>query len=232
MKMIRMRATFLLVITVSLSFLCYGVIRATEPTKTPHDAPYHSSGEEHEDTATIELTGSAHQATEKFELQAGLVVIDVKNEGKSNFVVELLDGHGEEVTNLFNEIDKFHGRRAFHIEKAGTYLLDVQATGPWAFHISQPRPEKGEHTPQTFEGHGMDVTPFVTLPAGLNVFEFKYEGEGRGIFTLLDHAGQAVEQVANQLETFHGSKPVKIEEEGIYLLNVYGKGNWTLTIKQ
>ncbi len=217
---------------VAVSLVGYTASRATEPNRStpPHDAPYESSSEQTPEHA-IHLSGSGRQATEKFELQAGLAIVQVQNDGKSNFVVELIDNQGEEIANLFNEIDKFQGRQAFYIGKAGTYLLDVEGTGPWSFTIEQPRPTTAEPTPQTFEGQGTDVTPFVNLSAGLTVFEFERAGEGRGVFTLLDQAGRAVEQIANQLDVFEGSKPVKVEEAGIYLFNVSGEGNWTLKIK-
>lgn len=214
-----------------VSLMGYGVLRATEPKQTaPQDSPYQTSGEPNEEFA-IHLSGSGRQATEKFELESGLAIVQVESNGKSNFIVELLNQDGDQVENLFNEIDKFQGRRAFHIEKPGTYLLDVSANGPWSFTIQQPRVDGAEKTPQTFQGEGTDVTPFVTLAKGLAVFEFERHGEGRGIFTLLDSEGRAIEQLANQLDGFQGSKPVKIEEEGVYLLNVYGEGKWTVKVK-
>lgn len=214
-----------------VSLLCFGALQATEPRQTPpQESPYQTSAEANE-PFTIRLDGKGRQATEKFELESGLAIVQVENDGPSNFIVGLLDKNGDQVTNLFNEVDKFQGRRAFNIEKPGAYLLDVQATGAWSFSIQQPRVDGAESAPQTFEGNGMDVTPFVTLPKGLTVIEFQRDGEGRGIFTLLDSAGRAVEQIANELDAFQGSKPVKIQEEGVYFLNVYGDGNWTVKIK-
>lgn len=227
-----MRNRMFVLCAVSASLVGFTASRATEPNRVtpPHDAPYETSGEQTPEHA-IHLSGSGRQATEKFELQAGLAIVQVQNDGKSNFVVELMDGQGEEITNLFNEIDKFQGRQAFYIGKAGTYLLDVEGTGPWSFTIEQPRPTTAEPAPQTFKGQGTDVTPFITLPAGLTVFEFERSGEGRGVFTLLDQDGRAIEQIANQLDAFQGSKPLKIQEKGVYLFNVYGEGDWTLKIK-
>lgn len=222
----------LLVVTIAISCAALAASRANEPdpSTTPHDTPYTSSSESATEHA-IHLNGSARQATQKFELQAGLAVIQVRNEGKSNFVVGLVDAQGEQIANLFNEIDEFSGRRAFNIAKSGTYLLDVDATGPWSLTIEQPRPTTAEPTPQLFAGEGTNVTPFITLKKGLNVVGFERTGEGRGIFTLLDRDGRAVEQIANQLDEFKGSKPVKIEEEGIYFFNVYGDGNWTVAVE-
>ncbi len=226
------RRRLFLLLTIAVSFAGKYAVRANEPqtSEAPHDAPYTSSSESNTDHA-IHVNGSGRQASQKFELKAGLAIVQVQNDGKSNFVVGLVDGQGEQITNLFNEIDEFSGRRAFNIAKAGTYLLDVDATGPWNFTIEQPRPTTAEPTPQAFEGKGTNVTPFVTLKKGLNVFGFQRAGEGRGVFTLLDQDGRAVEQLANQLDEFHGSKPVKIEEDGIYFLNVYGEGTWTVTIE-
>jgi hypothetical protein len=212
----------------AMSTVCHGDVRSTE---TSAQGSLDLSSAEPSWEKGIELSGKGRRVTEKLELREGLAVVEVRNDGKSNFVVELLDESGESAGNLFNEINKFQGRRAFNIEKAGEYLLNVGATGAWSFTITQPRPEAAKVKPQTFSGEGMDITPFVKLPKGLAVFEFQRHGEGRGHFTLLDQDGRYVEQIANQLDTFEGSAPVKIEEEGIYLLNVYGDGNWTVTVK-
>ncbi len=83
----------LMTVTIGVSLVCFGVLRASDTEQqestTPHDAPYESSGEQKEAEHAIKLEGKGRQATHKFELREGLAVVEVRNEGKANFIVEL-----------------------------------------------------------------------------------------------------------------------------------------------
>jgi hypothetical protein len=47
---------------------------------------------------------------------------------------------------------------------------------------------------------------------------------------LRDANGQVVEQIANQVGTFTGSKGVSVTP-GIYFLELYGNGNWSVNVE-
>jgi hypothetical protein len=180
---------------------------------------------------TQNLSGRGRQASNKFTLTEGLTVFRTTHSGKSNYVVSLVNSDGDEVQTLFNKIGKYDGASGFEIKKAGDYLLNVQADGPWTFTIEQPRPENGKPSPTTITGNKADVSPFLALKKGLNVFKFDYKGEGTFAVTLVDRNGRPVEYLVNTLKAFDGSVPVKVPEDGIYFLNVNGEGDWQVDIQ-
>jgi hypothetical protein len=183
------------------------------------------------DTATIKLEGKGRQATAKFTLEPGLAIINTTHFGKSNFVAYLVNNEGEEVQSLFNYIGKYEATRGFEITKAGEYVLNVQADGNWTFAINQPRPTTGESTPRTINGKRTEVSPFLSLKKGLAVFKYDYQGNSRFSVTLMDRNGRAIEQIANSLKATEGSAPVKIQEDGIYFLNISADANWQIDVQ-
>jgi hypothetical protein len=183
------------------------------------------------DGKQINLAGKGRQASEKFFLQPGLGVFEIHHDGDSNLVVRLLDRDGKAVDTLFNQIGTFNGQRGFAIRQEGQYLLDVAADGNWTVAIRQPRPTEGQAVPRTLQGTGYDVTPFIQLDKGLNVFKMKHNGENRFTATLVDRDGRQVEPLINTLGHFDGSKPVSIEKPGIYFLNIGGDGQWTVDVQ-
>jgi hypothetical protein len=184
-----------------------------------------------QNTPAIKLQGKGRQASEKFTLQQGLAVINTTHQGKSNYIAYLVNSEGEEVQSLFNHIGKYDATRGFEITKPGEYLLNVQADGNWTFNIQQPRPTTGESAPRTITGTKTEVSPFLTLKKGLTVFKYGYQGDSRFSATLMDSTGRAVEQIVNTLKATNGSAPIKIEEEGIYFLNVNADANWQIDVQ-
>ncbi|HTQ38990.1 MAG TPA: hypothetical protein VMJ32_08175 [Pirellulales bacterium] len=179
----------------------------------------------------INLAGKGRQASEKFRLEPGLCVFEVNHDGDSNLVIRLLDRNGKEIDTVFNQIGKFTGQRAMNVPKGDTCLLDVQADGNWTANIRQPRPTEGQAAPCTLQGHGYNTTPFFKLEKGLAEFQMKHEGEARFRVVLLDRNGRPVEYLTNTLGAFEGSKPISIEEPGLYFLNVSADGDWTVDVK-
>jgi uncharacterized protein with GYD domain len=59
------------------------------------------------------------------------------HQGESNFIVELLDDEGVEVSTLMNEIGQYDASQAVQIPEDGTYLLNVDADGAWTIRVQQ-----------------------------------------------------------------------------------------------
>ena len=86
----------------------------------------------------LEFSGVGPQATEQFELSAGLARFEMAHQGESNFIVELLDEEGAEVgPSLMNEIGSIDSSQAIQIPEDGTYLLNVDADGSWTIRVLQ-----------------------------------------------------------------------------------------------
>ena len=96
---------------------------AVPPTAVPTPSP-------------VTLTGEGKKATEFFELEKGLWVVEFEHDGSSNFQVKLLDGDGDTVDYLANEIGSFEGSSAIKIDESAAYLLDVDADGSWSIGFS------------------------------------------------------------------------------------------------
>jgi hypothetical protein len=91
--------------------------------------------EEGRSSAGITLSGSGQTATEPFELEYGLAVFRMAHQGNRNFIVWLLDSNGRRVDLLVNEIGSSSGSKAVQIPRDGTYLLQVEADGPWTVQV-------------------------------------------------------------------------------------------------
>jgi hypothetical protein len=61
----------------------------------------------------------------------------MSHNGKGYFSIWLLDHQGTRVALLVNKIGIFNGAKALGIERAGVYLLDIQADGNWAVNVTQ-----------------------------------------------------------------------------------------------
>ena len=68
--------------------------------------------------------GTFDTVTEAFYLKLGLVIFRLKNDGKSNFIVGLIDEEGNK--NVFvNQIGKYDGSTSQTIIKEGYYRIEV-----------------------------------------------------------------------------------------------------------
>jgi hypothetical protein len=105
------------------------------PKKGPSPETESQSKEEGRSSAGITLTGSGQTATESFELESGLAVFRLAHQGNRNFIVYLLDQNGRRVDLLVNEIGSSSGSKAVQIPRDGTYLLQVEADGPWTVQV-------------------------------------------------------------------------------------------------
>jgi hypothetical protein len=83
----------------------------------------------------IDFSGSGHKATDPFMLNAGLLTVDFKHNGSSNFIVHLLDGQGNLIEGICNEIGGVDGSKAFGISAPGYYVLSINADGGWGIRL-------------------------------------------------------------------------------------------------
>ena len=179
----------------------------------------------------IEVTGQGQMVSKRFTLQAGLVTYHATHTGSSNFVVYIVDGTtGAEVTSIVNEIGKVDATKAVQLRKSGTYAIQVQADGDWALTFEQPRPSEAPNGPQAYSGSGTSLSPFFHSTGGLLVIGGTYQGDGRVAIRLRDANGVVVEQIANQVGSFSGSKGVRVTP-GIYFLELYGNGTWSVNVE-
>jgi hypothetical protein len=203
------------------------------PTPTQAPAPARPTATVPTPPTGQQFTGHGQQVSPHFHLNKGLAVFQMTHNGASNFAIKLLDSQGHYVELLVNEIGAFQGGKAVGIETAGDYLLDISANGDWTVNVQQPNPAAATlQAPQTFQGHGQQASPLVRLATGLATFRMTHNGESNFAITLLDGQGRYVELLANEIGAFDGSKAVRIDTSGPYILDIAADGDWTVSVQQ
>jgi hypothetical protein len=178
----------------------------------------------------IHLSGTGQQASQKFNLDSGLAIFNMKHTGSSNFAIWLLDNMGNKEELLVNEIGSFDGGKAVHISTAGNYVLDISADGPWTIDIQQPIYTTADKAPLTLSGKSQQVTKPFYLNTGLATFKMMHDGESNFAIWLIDAKGNNKELLVNEIGSFDGSKAVGVKS-GVYLLDISADGNWNIKIE-
>lgn len=80
-----------------------------------------------------------------------------------------------------------------------------------------------------FSGRGHEATNLFSLNSGLYVFRLHHTGESNFIVHLVSESGQSIDYLVNQIGDFDGSKAVRIERSGKYLLNIDADGDWSVS---
>jgi hypothetical protein len=84
----------------------------------------------------LTLSGTGNEATQSFNWPGGLMRVEYTHKGDSNFIVHLQDASTGSVQEyMVNEIGSLSGSNAFSVP-AGSYILDVEADGPWTIKIT------------------------------------------------------------------------------------------------
>ncbi len=182
--------------------------------------------------APIAVTGQGQQASQVFQLTDGLAIFRMAHDGGSNFAIWLLDGNGEQIELLVNEIGSFDGAKAVGVAAPGDYLLDVTADGSWAVTIEQPRGVVGQAPPPQITGRGQQVSQVLALTEGLARIQMTHDGQSNFAIWLLDENGSPVDLLVNEIGSFDGSTALQIPGDGNYILDVAADGNWTIAIAQ
>lgn len=180
----------------------------------------------------IALSGNASQATDFFELEEGLAVFRFSHQGQMNFIATLLDEQGTEVGYaLGNEIGNVESSSALRIQRAGRYVLDVDADGPWSATVTQPRPaDAPEKT--SFSGDNNAATPLFSTDGGLKRVTATHQGQGNFIVNMLDSEGRETAfAMVNEIGSGEFSTTVTVPRAGLYLFTVEAEGPWTINVE-
>lgn len=199
--------------------------RTPPPTATPQPTPTPVPT-----VAPQDLRGTGQRVV-KVQLAPGLAVFAMKHTGKSNFAITLLESSGDPIDLLVNEIGSFTGSTAVAIPEAATYVLNVDADGPWQIHITQPRPDTAavDQPPVKLEGKGAAVSQFLRL-SGLVTFTAKHTGRSNFAITVLHDDGRPADLIVNEIGNYDGSQASRFTA-GEYILKIAADGPWTISIE-
>ncbi len=211
-----------------------------------------------QDSAAEEQQEGQPLATEPFELEPGLAIVEMNHQGGGDFAVNLLSARQEEAAPTSEPIvfsgDQSGGEnteaafalakktgpvnvsKAVNVPAAGEHLLEVKADGPWTIKVEQPRPSSAPKT-TNFSGYRDSVTPFFQLSNGLKQVTMTNPLETDLEVSLLDKDGNAVGPAlvdetdrAERDPLANISTTVNVAEDGIYLFAVQAKGLWTIEV--
>jgi len=76
-------------------------------------------------------------------------------------------------------------------------------------------------------GTGDQVVPFYATQSGLWIFTMQYSGESNFIIWIKDEKGKRLSVLANEIGTYSGIKPLKLDT-GKYYLDITASGPWTI----
>jgi zinc-ribbon domain len=180
----------------------------------------------------ITLSGQGSQATDFFELEEGLSIFEMSYQGRSNFVVTLLNEQGREVGYaLGNEIGSGKVSNPLRIARAGRHVLDVDSDGPWQITVRQPRPADAPEI-TSFSGENNTATKLFSLSSGLKRVNATYDGGGNFVVTMLDSEGhETAYALVNEIGRGTYSTTVTVPRDGFYLFAVEADGPWSLQIE-
>ena len=83
------------------------------------------------------LSGYGSKETEPIELESGLYDIKFTHDGRSNYVVQLVNEMGTQLDILANEIGSYDKTLGMSITNEGPYTFDVMADGNWSITVSE-----------------------------------------------------------------------------------------------
>lgn len=118
----------------------HAVAQAEEKSKTEIEPEIDTSSRVEVRTPEIEpttLSGYGSKETEPIELESGLYDIKFTHDGRSNYVVQLVNKMGTKLDILANEIGSYDKTLGMSITNKGPYTFDVMADGNWSITVSE-----------------------------------------------------------------------------------------------
>ena len=85
----------------------------------------------------LEQEGTGDYLIGPVQLSKGLARFMLSHNGNANFIVTLMNRHGEWVDLLANEMGSYSGSRAVRAPYAGIYWLGIEADGDWTATVTQ-----------------------------------------------------------------------------------------------
>lgn len=193
------------------------VIRGNEPSQKALTVD--SSGK-----SELSFSGVGQDASDPFELQAGLWQVQLSHGGKGHFSVWLLNAEGSRVCLMANETGLFTGSKLVALEHGGQFVLDISASGVWSIRFVQPTRSAAL---SSISGENQAGTPLLPYTNGLYKFRMSHHGKGHFSVWIFDASGKSRELLANDTGEFAGTKAVQLST-GEYAFDVSTNGQWSV----
>ncbi|WP_241434252.1 hypothetical protein [Natronorubrum tibetense] len=213
-----------------------GIVLGTTLGTVPATAMGQDDSDDDEESDSIEFTGDGVTVTEEFEIDGGPTLIDGVHEGESTFEVRAVPSENGQDYSLLSHIGPFDGSTGTFVEE-GTYVLYVDADGPWELTVQQPHvsEDDAENPPFSITSSGTDwIGPI--LFDGDTVVKAMYEAESYFRVDVVpqetendDFVWNGRELVFDAIGPFGGVTAV--HTEGVGYVTVSAVDEWTLEIE-
>jgi hypothetical protein len=182
-----------------------------------------------------QLSGSNNQTTAPFALKAGLAVFQsVRSATDGYYYIDVYDAGGQQLTTIAAGKIPLDLSRVTNIPADGMYVLQVQSEGGWTVNISQPTASfMPPPAKQSWSGKYWQITPLFSLKAGEAVLHAIIPNRSTYFdATLFDQKVQYVGEIVNKSGAPEQSVAVTIPADGVYVIQVYADGDWTVEVQQ
>jgi len=191
----------------------------------------------------IAFSGNGSSVSEKFALEAGVMILHMTYSGSNYLIVNLYNESGYLRGMLANEKGPFEGSTLIGVQNGsavgavpGKYFMEVEATGAWNITVEQPRVNGGAALPDTISGRGADASGPLRLGNGSVTFNITHVGSSSFAVKLWADDGTYVELLASELGNFAGERVLRVGDgsgsvsSGIYWLSVDADGEWVIAV--
>ena len=182
-----------------------------------------------------QLSGSANQTTTPFALKAGLARFQsVRSATDGYYYIDLYSAGGQQFTTIAAGNSPLDLSHVAAIPADGMYVLQVQSEGGWTVNVSQPTATfAAPPAMQRWSGKYWQATPLFSLKAGQATFHATIPNASTKFeATLYDQNVQYVAELKNTSGASEQSATATIPADGIYVVQVFSDGDWTLEVQQ
>jgi hypothetical protein len=196
------------------------------PTKTP--APTNTP----KPTATktplpepITLEGTGDQVLDIEKSWDGPSILEIENNGSSNFVVKNYDTYGNYLDLLVNEIGRYNGKLLMDLRNnENTSRFEVKSSGTWTIKVMPFDPQYLEtfKIPGTYEGLGDNILILEGKPdIGL------FSTTERENFAVWIYYGNTRDLIINEIGPYSGQAVIQSDA---FLMEIHCAGSWVIEI--
>jgi hypothetical protein len=184
---------------------------------------------------SVQLSGSGNQTTAPFALKAGLAAFQsVRSATDGYYYIDVYGFGGDQHSTIASGNMPLDESRVVGIPADGMYTLQVQSEGGWTVNVSQPTASFAPPPPtQRWSGKYWQITPLFLLKAGQATLHAIIPNSSTQFeATLYDQNVQYVGEVSNKSGAPEQSIALTIPADGIYIIQVFGDGDWTVEVQQ
>ena len=188
-----------------------------------------------EEMEPVEFDGEGVSVTDEIDISGGLTVIDATHTGSSTFTVQFVPAEDGVDYRLLEHTGAFDGSTGAFVEE-GTYVVYVDADGPWDLTVRQPRvaDDEADSLPISIDGSGTSWNGPILFEETVRVTALYEDNSGFRI-------GAVPQEIEDNEFVWNGSELVfdaigpfagatTINTDGVGYVNITADGDWAVEL--